>query len=100
MSAFIVVTENYYGGESMIKVFREQNQADTYAECIYLNGDRVILEVELPANVKKVFITVTEEWYGGGEKIKLFETREEAEKYGEVISNGELDTLSLELVVE
>lgn len=66
------------------------------------NTDRIIFEAEPPTNSDKVYVTATEEWYGGGsDKIKLFDTREKAENYVESINkNGKLDIVVLEKVME
>ena len=102
MSAFVVITENCYGGEDILKVFRQKSDADRFAETISNNTDRIVFETALPINSDKVFVTVTEEYYGGGsDKIRLFKTREEAKVYGESVNdNGKLDTVALERVVE
>ena len=101
MSAFVVITEDYYGGEDNLRVFRQESRAKAFAETISNDTDRIIFETSLPGNSNKVFVAVTEEYYGGGTgKIKLFTTREEAEKYGGSINdNMKLDTMALERIV-
>lgn len=100
MATFVLITEEYYGGEDRLKVFRKKSDAERFADTISDDIDRVVFETTLPINVNTVFVTVTEESYGGGpNKIKLFSIREEAENYGQSI-NGELDTVVLERVVE
>ena len=40
---------------------------------------------------KKVYVVVTEEWYGGGNKIKVFLSRIDAQIYIDEMDDGELD---------
>jgi hypothetical protein len=104
MFAFVVITEDYYGGENNLKVFKQKINAQQFADTITNDLERFIFETALPtiSNSNKVFVTVTEEWFGGGiDKIRLFQTQEEAEQYGLSINeNGNLDTIALERLVE
>lgn len=47
-----------------------------------------------------VFIVVTEDYYGGNEKIKVFSNRKKAEKYRKSINNKELNVIILEKQIE
>lgn len=101
MSAFIVATEDFYGGGSQIKVFRSWENADSFAQSI-AQKDTIIIESRLPADTKMAFVVVTEEWYGGGiNKVRAFSVRDEAERYSrEVGINGQLDTAVFEKIIE
>lgn len=92
MSVFIVVTEECYGGDEKIKVFREKDAAEKYAGKLPDYLDHLIVERSIKEDEKKVYLKVTEEYYGGEDKIRVFDTKEKAEK----CQCGNLDTIVLE----
>ena len=47
-----------------------------------------------------IFIVVTEEWYGGGQNIKVFNTRPEAEEYIDNVESDEYDLLIVEKEIQ
>lgn len=101
MSAFVVITEDWYGGDHKIKVFRKRSDAENYANTLPNDTDRIVFETPFPKDTNTSFVLVTEEWYGGGSnKIKLFRTNEEAKRYGESVNeNGRLEAIVLERTV-
>jgi len=50
---------------------------------------------------REVYVVVTEDWYGGIQKIKAFNTKEKAEAYSnEIGTQNNLDTIVLKLTVQ
>lgn len=87
MSIYIVVNENFYGGDSaFIKAFRSSLDADHYVntQSTELNLDVISLSFRFvpSSNSTSLSIVVSEDWYGGGyDHIRIFTSNSDAQNY-------------------
>ena len=101
MLAYIVLTEDFYGGEDDINIFTNKEDAEIYAGIMSEQRKCAVIERPLPSDNAIIYLVVTEAWFGGEtfdgqDKIQVFKTEEEAEDYQYIINDhGETDTLVL-----
>ena len=96
---FVVLTEQYYGGEHLIRVFKHSQEAQQYTNTIPDSLDVLVLDTfvsSVPDN-NTLFVVVTEEYYGGGsDNVKVFTSKHDADTYADTVGSlHNLDTLVL-----
>ena len=96
-SVFTVITEQRYGGDDNVKVYRNRSDAEYYAN-ILTGFDATILETpNVVDNI--VYIVVTENYYGSFDTsdAQTFSHYDDAIKYVNIIdSKTDIDTTILQ----
>lgn len=72
---FVVVTEDWYGGEDKVQVFKDKLEAENYS----CSGSEDIIILDFPEQSGRIYIRVTEEYYGGD--VKVFTSKEKAREF-------------------
>lgn len=97
---FVVLTEEYYGGEHLIRAFTHLQGAEEYTNTIPDTLDIIVVDAVVPSvpDTNTLFVVVTEEYYGGGsDKVKVFTSKHDADAYAEQVgAQYNLDTLVLQ----
>lgn len=88
---YIVVTEAYYGGEDIVRVFSDAGAAMNYRITVGAEYDTATLSLAREYEYNAGYVVLTEEFYGGEDSVRVFPSQEEAEAYA--------DTLDLDTVI-